>query len=302
MMADDVKSLKESYKESLISADQAEKGVDRDRCSDVWKRLYIPLYSPRDFWNGADFTKYRERIPGLKKEYEIYHEGLKTRVSGDVLFSFKSEKDGARGKGKKYEHYRRVIEDDGSIEESEKKRCLEMLEFCHAMNYSLHNMGFMPVKGNLQAVKERDWDRLDRYLFRVNEYFAAGNKETADLIRKIPTPGGRYPAEIIRGKTKEEMEEERRNRARSEVRIMLDRFESIAKKSGIKDVKENGVILKAGTILYSREMYLIDRYDLLAGLIDHGSREITNGSAVAVYLGLAIKYWKMRSERSDPGS
>ena len=34
-----------------------------------------------------------------------------------------------------------------------------------------------------QAVKERDWDRLDRYLFRVNEYFAAGNKETADLIR-----------------------------------------------------------------------------------------------------------------------
>ena len=41
---------------------------------------------------------------------------------------------------------------------------------------------------------------------------------------------------------------------------------------------------------------------MMADDVDHGSREITNSSAVAVYMGLAIKYWKMRSERSDPGS
>lgn len=282
-----------------------EKKLDKDRCSFVWKKLYCEHYKSA-FWNDTKWNNYKDRIKSRKNPYEVMHIESNCRFSGDVLFSFKSENDDAKRKGKKYEHYFNFINDDDKLEEENKKHYLEILSFCNRMNYSLHNMGLMPVVGNLQTVKERYWDRLDRYIFFLNEYFTIENKEKADLIEKVPSSGGRYPVEVInetdivkKEKMKDDIKDKRKVQAQNEVSEVFKKIENIAKESGIEDVKdenENGVNIKAGTILYCREMYLIDNNDFLARLIKNGSQPIKNSSDVVNYMKLAIEYWKMKDE------
>ena len=141
------------------------KKLDKDRCSYTWEKLYIQYYKDRPFWDGTNFDEY-------KLDYNISYRNLTCRISGDVLFNFKSEEDGATGKGKKYEHYQGLLEKEPDFSKNEKEYYLEILKFCNKMNYTLHNMGLMPVDGNLQKFKETkcNWDRMDRFVYFIAEY------------------------------------------------------------------------------------------------------------------------------------
>lgn len=291
--------VKEGGQEELESINSKRScTLHKDRCSFVWEQLYKKCYTSQ-FWGLINWDEYK-----VKKSYEILQKKLDCRFSGDVLFSFKSEKDGAKGKGKKYEYYLNKLSNDNELSKEEKSYYLEILSFCNFMNYSLHNMGLMPVDGNLQAIKEGYGDRLDTYIFAINEYYIIEDKEKADLIKKVRTPGGKYPGEVInetdkvkKEKMKDDIKKKRKEQAQSEVLEAFKIFETIAKESGIEDViDENGDTIKAGTILYCREMYLIDNNDFLARLIKNGSYAIENSSDVVNYMKLAIEYWIMKDE------
>ena len=93
--SEEVKKINEHIEDYLVTEEKcAKEDTDKDRCSFTWENLYIRYYKGRAFWNGTNFDEY-------KLDYNISYKDLTCRISGDVLFNFKSEEDGAAGKGKK---------------------------------------------------------------------------------------------------------------------------------------------------------------------------------------------------------
>lgn len=253
-------NLKKRYREYLIPKELAkEEGTERDRCSYTWENLYIKYYQNREFWRGTNFEGYKneEKYLGTQKEkYTIFYDKSKVRFSGDVLFSFKSKEDEARGKGKKFEHYETLLKSETEFSEKEREYYLELLVFCNKMNYTLHNFGLMPIDGNLQKFKENmcDWDRMDRFVYFVAEYFN-GNDQ---LVL-----------------TSNYRDEEKRKKKVAECKQkVFSVFDDVAK--------------------YCKEMYLITDDEYVKELVEFGKQKIERGRDVVRYMELAIKYWVMK--------
>lgn len=262
--SEEVIKLRNDYKEYIVT-DEKLNGVDvdKDRCPYVWDNLYIPLYSKTDFWSDTKLKEYGERAERkgvTKKEYEIFYSSLINRISGDVLFSFKA---GLKTKQKqKYEHYVRLINDEKDFTDEEKRFYLEVLKFCNDMNYSFHNLGLMPVDGNLQSFKERQCnrDRMDRFVYFVAEYL--DGKDHFVLTSNF--------------RDKEKREEKRR-----EDKKTLEEFFSVFNRDVYK---------------YCEEMYLITDRKYVDDLKEFGESEIICGRDVVRYMELAIRYWIIKDK------
>ena len=256
--SEEVIKLRENYKKYLVLENMAEKGIDRDRCSYVWNKLYIPLYSGRYFWRDTDFPCCEENDE--KDKYEISYSNLKTKISGDVLFNFKNGLE--KKQRQKYEHYLDLIDKEKDFSEIEKHKYCEVLHFCKEMTHTLHNFGLMPVDGNLQVFKETSCnrDRLDRFVYYVNEYLV--NNEFFRL-----TSNYRY--------------KDQREKAKADQKIILAPFFDKFNKSIFK---------------YCQEMYLINDSTYVRKLILFGEKEIKDGKDVVIYMELAIEYWVMKNK------
>lgn len=259
--SEEVKKLQENYIKYLVTEERLDgEDIDKDRCSYAWKNLYKEHYENREFWKKTCFNYNNVEN---KRKYEIFFGESSCRISGDLLFNFKSEKDGAKGKGKKYEHYESLIKNESDFDEEKKDLYLEILEFCNQMNYTLHNFGLMPVDGNLQIFKENvcNMDRVDMFIYWIDSYFTRKDDKLFSRIMSTYRD--------------EEQRKNDKNEKKKTLELFLAKFQNVYN--------------------YCKEMYLISE-DFVERLLDSGKEEIKCGKDVVRYMELAIEYWILKDK------
>lgn len=266
----DINRLEEYIDKFLVTdALLSREKIDKDRCSYTWENLYKLYYARRPFWEKTDFDKYKH-----KSKFQVMYAGCNCYISGDTLFNFKSEIDGAKKGYGKYEKYKKILENAKEFDEVQKEWYLYMLKFCNKMNYTLHNFGLMSVTGGLQRFKGNvggKWDRMDSFVYWIDRYFK--DNPASNMFTYIIPNWKKY-------KTNEE-KVMAKSAIRADLEIFLEMFD--------KDI-----------YAYCREMYLITDSAYVEKLIESGKQDIKCGKDVVRYMELAIEYWIMKDKILNP--
>lgn len=251
----------EQYKNYLVDTEKLNgENIDRDRCTYVWKNLYIPCYSTMEFWEKTEFenNKSRGKNKGKHKGYITFiGDDFEVHISGDALFNFS---------GKYYDYFKKLIKEDKDYSNEDKQKYLKDLDDCKSMFYSLHNFALMPQTGGMNKYKGARNDRLDAFVFQLHEYYNGLERSVDNNIFSLAQGGGK--GEDVRKKNKD--------RQKDRLKKFLDTIDSVYK--------------------YCEYFYLISDKDFIEHLIENGRTIINSGKAVVDYMQLAEKFWSKRHD------
>lgn len=244
---------------------------DKDRCKYTWDTYFNKIYKEEEYWKKNCFKRIK-----VKNGYGITD--CKINMTGDTLFNFKSINDTEEKKrNQKYELFEDKLKEKFSADEFE--YYIGILRFCNRMNYSFYNFGFMPTNGDFQATKNNEDDRLDRFLFILNDYYScpAQEKENHPIFKHVThNPRGRK----IPGESKEDRSKRGELFRKEIISTMieyLDSFESVYN--------------------FCKVMFLIDDSELIKRMLDSGANEINDGKDVVEYMKIAILFWVYKDKK-----
>lgn len=251
----------EQYSNYLVGEEKTNgENKDYDRCTYVWEHLYIPCYPTMEFWEKTEFKNNisRGKNIGQHKGYIKYiGNNFEVFISGDASFNFK---------GKYYNYYHKLIDKDYSGKA--RRKYLENLNNCKSMVYSLHNFAIMPQTGGMNKCKGACNDRLDKFLFLLDEYYKDPNRSVDNPIFSLAQGGWKGDSEHIR--------KEKKTLQKNRLKHFLDPIGSVYK--------------------YCEYFYLINDKDFIDCLIENGKTTIDSGCAVVAYMKLAEDFWRIRHE------
>ena len=136
---------------------------DKDRCKYTWENYYQSIYAGEPYWK----SKF-ENLIAVNKGYGVKDNDV--CISGDTLFNFKDDKNHT-----KYQYYRKKLKE--TFDGEELLCYMNMLDFCSKMTHTFYNFGMLPVIADLQAVKNNQRDRLDRFVWLLNGWYLLKNDE-----------------------------------------------------------------------------------------------------------------------------
>lgn len=153
-------------------------GYDPDSSPFVWEYIYSKIYFEKDweFWKEKMGFEKVESSEDLKKKV-LSTKVLKKRENrkiacvgkenpdfgGDTDFNFNEQK---------YNYFKNIMGNDSEL--------LEKLEKCRKRHHALENFSLMPRTGGLQLVKGRMFDRLDCFIWSLDNYFK--NREDDHIV------------------------------------------------------------------------------------------------------------------------
>lgn len=190
----------------LIDVDETFKTIDPDSSEYVWKEVYEKIYI-RDtqhwtFWDMFDFENLKREnnrmVAYAKKsdnwdKYESFCSAEKAekwrmwadkgilRIAGETDFNF-SKRPYSGKSTQKYEYYRELIKN-----ESDK---VEQLDWCEKRTHSLENFSLMLVPGEMNNIKGKGRDRIDKFIYILKGYFEErenhkGDKYWHEIFSKV---------------------------------------------------------------------------------------------------------------------
>lgn len=259
----------------LIDVDETFKTIDPDSSEYVWREVYKKIYlgdtSHWTFWDMFDFENLKpenNRFVAYAKpshqwdKYESFCGAEKAekwrywadkgilRIAGETDFNFKKDR-----RNQKYEYYRKLIKNE------------EKLNWCERRFHSLENFSLMLVPGEMNNIKGRRRDRIDKFIYILKGYFDKREEHNSDkywhdIFSKVK--GRNY-------KNKEYQE------------ICLEvLYEYLALFKGIDD--------------YCERIYKMDE-DMVGRFLELGEKEdFKEGKDVEEFMQLAEDYWRKKHD------
>ncbi|MBD5506986.1 MAG: hypothetical protein HDR05_02735 [Lachnospiraceae bacterium] len=182
----------------LMDVGETFKTFDPDSSEYVWKemevykKIYVGNAPHWSFWDMFDFENLKcenNRLIAYAKtsdqwdKYESFCDAEKVekwrewadrgilRIAGETDFNFSKGKGCLTKNTQKYEHYRELIENKS---ESEK------LDWCEKRTHSLENFSLMLVPGEMNNIKGRGRDRIDKFIYILDGYFTEREEHKDD--------------------------------------------------------------------------------------------------------------------------
>lgn len=174
-----------------------EKVYKRIYTSDSWKLWglfdFEKLYWEKPHWKGECWIKGRRYANAVRDEKvyknffmseEIAKSWLswpKIRIAGDTDFNFKKDK-----RNQKYAYYRNLIEckEKNKFSDEDRKKYLCKLDWCERRFHSLENFSLMFTPGGMNNFKNVKRDRIDIFIFHLNQYFESKDNKIFSHARK----------------------------------------------------------------------------------------------------------------------
>lgn len=173
---------------------------------EVYKRIYTreswglwglfdfeELYWEKPHWKGGRWIKGRRYAKAIRDE-NVYKDFFKcdetakmwmgwanVKIAGDTDFNFKKDR-----KNQKYAYYRNLIEDKekNKFSDADREKYLCKLDWCERRHHSLENFSLMFTPGGMNNFKNIKRDRIDRFIFQLNEFFKNKDNKIFSHARK----------------------------------------------------------------------------------------------------------------------
>lgn len=237
-------------------------GYDPDSSPFVWEYIYSKIYSENE-WK---LRKEKMHIEDGKIELEIDRTRQIAYVGrlGEGNLYFGGETD-FNFSERQYIFFRKRINVDD----------IELLKICSKRHHALENFSLMPRTGNLQGVKGGRFDRLDRFIWLLNDYY---DHPGEDLQHKVfQAPGPRDKNKKICGK--------------KILKAYLDSFrDSKNEDKDDKFNKPNEATYRYCSTIYKMDNIWVDR------MIKNGKEDMV-GDHIKEYLNLAMEYWDTKFKK-----
>lgn len=160
-------------------------GYDPDSSPFVWEYVYSKIYFEEDwqFWEkrmGFEDVESSEvlkkkvlsaKVLKIRKNRKIACVGKKNPdFGGDTDFNFNEQK---------YNYFKNIMGNDS-----------KQLEECRKRHHALENFSLMPRTGGLQLVKGRMFDRLDCFIWSLDNYFK-NRKDNHEVLQGVSSVNNR---------------------------------------------------------------------------------------------------------------
>lgn len=167
--------------------------------TEIYRKLYMGDASHWMFWDMFNFEELKheknrlvacakgsnewdyEKFLGAKraKKWGEWADGGILRIAGETDINFKKD----RG-NQKYAYYKKLIEskEKNKFSDEDREKYLCKLDWCERRFHSLENFSLMLIPGELNNVKGNSHDRMDKFIWLLDEYFKEReqNKNNSD--------------------------------------------------------------------------------------------------------------------------
>lgn len=247
----------------------------------VYRKLYLEDDSHWKFWDMFNFENLKRknrRLVAYAKgsnewDYKTSVDAGKAekwgkwadkgilRIAGETDINFKKDSG-----NKKYAYYKGLIEKSREFTDKEKEKYLCKLAWCEKRFHSLENFSLMLVPGELNNVKGNSRDRMDRFIWLLNDYFEEreGNKDNSGYDK--------YGHKLFSKAKGKNYKEEYQKTCLEVIYEYLLLFENVYD--------------------YCKKIYKMDK-EAVGRFLESGEKEdFKTGEDVVEYMQLAEDYWK----------